>query len=103
LYVTVAAERRVEQADRRAQTAIERADRVEAQASEDRNQSEGELAGQRAARQAADLEQGRAQAGHAVEQRLSAELEKALEAAQGPLDAAEGARGTRSRRSSGPS
>jgi hypothetical protein len=48
----------------------------------------------RAARQAAELEQGRAQAGLDAEQRLRAQLEKDLAATQRRLEAAEKARDT---------
>jgi hypothetical protein len=53
---------------------------------------ERELAEQRDARQAAELEHGRAQAMLDAEQRLRAQLEKDLAAAQKRLEAAEKAR-----------
>jgi hypothetical protein len=55
---------------------------------------ERELAEQRDARQAAELEHGRAQAMLDAEQRLRAQLEKDLAAAQKRLEAAERARDT---------
>jgi hypothetical protein len=66
----VAAERRAEQADARAQAAVDRADRIEEQARAERAGLERELGEQRDARQAAELEQGRAQAALDAEQRL---------------------------------
>lgn len=61
-----------EQADERAQAAVERFDRLTREAHVERAALEGELSTQRDARQAGELEHGRAQATLDVEQRLRA-------------------------------
>ncbi|MDQ2761084.1 MAG: hypothetical protein M3Y17_11830, partial [Actinomycetota bacterium] len=86
------AEQRAGQADARAQAAVERVDRVEAQARLERLELERELGVQRDVRQAAELEHGRAQAALEGERQLRARLEHELADAGKRLQSAEKAR-----------
>lgn len=71
---------------------MERADVADQRAREDRAALESELAEQRAGRQVAELDRGRAQVALEGEQRLRAQLERDLEACQQRVTAAEKAR-----------
>ena len=71
---------------------VDRADRTEERARSERAKLDTQLAQQRDARQAAELERSRAQAALDAEQRLQAQLEKDLATSQRRLEAAEKAR-----------
>lgn len=81
-----------EQADTRAQAAVDRVERIEQQTRGEREQLERALAEQRDRSQTAELAQARAQAALEAEQRLSAQLETDLQTATKRLEAAEKAR-----------
>jgi hypothetical protein len=72
-----------------ARDAVEHADRPEQQARSERAELERRLEEERAAREAAELGRGRAQAALEVEKRSRAQLEAELARTQQRLDAAE--------------
>jgi hypothetical protein len=86
------ADQRAASAEQRAQATGERVDRIEERAREDRATLERQLADERAARQAAELDRGQAQTALQGEQQLRAQLENDLAQTQRRLEAAEKAR-----------